>query len=281
MTYHLLDSGEGQKLEQFGPYILARPCAQAVWMRQKPQLWERAHAFFTREDNTRWIKKQPLPEQWSVDLAGVKMKVSTTDFGHLGVFPEHSRFWAWMQKLLTQSAPVLGKKPKVLNLFAYSGGATLAAAHAGAEVCHLDASKGMTAWARENAALNGLQHAPIRWIIDDVMKFLQRELRRQSHYDAIIVDPPTFGRGSKGELFQIEQEIVPLLDLCVKLLSKDPLFILFSCHTPGFTPLTLTNLMQDAFRGHKGMIDAAEMFLEGELVHKVPSGAFCRWTHNG
>jgi len=280
MTYRLLDSGMGQKLEQFGPYILARPCAQAVWEKQKPDVWNQAHAFFTREDGNRWIKRHPLPEEWTADIAGIKLKVSTTDFGHLGAFPEHSRFWIWMQDVIANATTQLGRKPKILNLFAYSGGATLAAARAGAEVCHLDASKGMTAWARENAALNNLQGAPIRWITDDVTKFIQREQRRESFYDAIILDPPTFGRGSKGELFQIEQEIIPLLKNCVKLLSTTPLFILFSCHTPGFTPIALKNLLQDATHSLGGHIDAGEMVLEGESIHQIPSGSFCRWQRS-
>ena len=279
MTYRLLDSGGEEKLEQFGPYILARPCSQAVWKKQKPDLWNTAHATFTREDINQWKVKKTLPEHWIADFSGIKMKIAPTDFGHLGAFPEHMKFWPWMQDLLTNAANMLQRKPRLLNLFAYSGGATLAAAQSGAAVCHLDASKGMTAWAKENAALNHLQEAPVRWIVDDVMKFLQREQRRESFYDAIILDPPTFGRGSKGELFRIEQEIVPLLDACVKVLGRTPLFILFSCHTPGFTPLVLSNLLLDATKSLTGTIDFGEMTIEEQGLHRLPSGSFCRWQH--
>ena len=156
----------------------------------------------TRETDTRWEKKKELPDSWTLETGGVRFKILPTDFGHLGIFPEQNRFWQWIQDFL----PAYTKKREVnvLNLFAYSGGSTLAAAKAGAHVCHLDASKGMVAWARENAALNEVQHAPIRWIVEDVTKFLARELRRGTRYDAIILDPPTFGRGSKGEVFKIK-----------------------------------------------------------------------------
>lgn len=225
------------------------------------------------------VQEGALPESWKLELHGIRLKISPTDFGHLGIFPEHAAFWPWIQSTLAVRSKTQPTKPKVLHLFAYSGGATLAAALGGAEVCHLDASKGMTAWARENAALNNLQDLPIRWIVDDVLKFVQRELRRGSSYDAIILDPPTFGRGTKGELFMIEKDIVLLLDCCRKLLSKTPLFVLFSCHTPGFTPIALTNLLKDSLKGLPGTIDDGEMYIQGEGSHKLPSGAFSRWQH--
>lgn len=275
-SYTLLDSGNGRKLERFGPYVLARPAAQAVWKPRLPETdWNKADAIFSREGENRWVKKLVGAETWDIQVAGIKFKLSVTDFGHLGIFPEQKKFWEWIQTKLKNAT-----KPRVLNLFAYSGGATLAAALAGAQVCHLDASKGMVAWARENAALNALQNAPIRWIIEDVSKFLKREMRRGSRYEAIILDPPSFGRGAKGEVFKIEEEILTLLDDCRALLSDDPLFILFSCHTPGFTPLTMQHLMQQMMQGCKGEIDAGEMILEGsENVLSLPSGTFARWQH--
>ncbi|MBA2367466.1 MAG: class I SAM-dependent methyltransferase [Candidatus Protochlamydia sp.] len=274
-SYALLDSGDGKKLERFGSYLLSRPCSQAVW---KPQLppheWGTAHALFSREEENKWSGLARLPEMWEIEAAGIKFKISPTDFGHLGIFPEQKPFWEWIQTTLA-----LRHKPRVLNLFAYSGGSTLAAAKAGAAVCHLDASKGMVAWARENALLNGLKEAPIRWIVEDVKKFIQREIKRGSRYEAIILDPPSFGRGSKGELFKIEEEIVPLLHECRLLLSDQPIFILFSCHTPGFSPLVMDHLLTQAMHGIEGFIDAGEMILEGKGgAFDVPSGTFARWV---
>lgn len=278
-NYNLLDSGRGRKLEQLGPYILDRPCSQAVW---EPTLtedhWKRADALFTRETDNRWIKNPKLPEQWTITTGGVTFKISPTDFGHLGIFPEQNRFWLWIQDIVSEHKKK--REIQILNLFAYSGGSTLAAAAAGAHVCHLDASKGMVAWARENAALNGLEAAPIRWIIEDVTKFLTREIRRGKRYDGIILDPPTFGRGSKGEVFKIEDDIGLLLDQCKQLLTPDPLFVLFSCHTPGFSPLAMHHLLDQQMKGHRGRIDSGEMTLEGNKgVYPLPSGTYARWIH--
>jgi 23S rRNA (cytosine1962-C5)-methyltransferase len=278
MSYTLIDSGLGRKLERFGPYLLSRPASQAVWA---PQLgkeeWNKAHAIFSRDNENKWIKTNELPEVWQIEVAGVVFKTSPTDFGHLGIFPEQKEFWQWIQTTLKERKSQK-QSPRVLNLFAYSGGSTLAAAKAGAAVCHLDASKGMVAWARENAALNQLEQAPIRWIVDDVRKFLARELRRGSQYEAIILDPPTFGRGSKGELFKIEEDIIPLLKECRQLLSPHPLFVLFSCHTPGFSPLVMQHLMSQMMEGLNGSIDVGEMVLSGEGALALPSGTYARWV---
>lgn len=273
-NYTLIDSGKGYKLEKFGPYTISRPCSQAVWEPQLPQeIWDKADAFFSREGQNKWMPKKKLPDIWKINVADITFKISPTDFGHLGIFPEQKEFWHWIQKEVT-------KGKRVLNLFAYSGGATLAAAKGGAEVCHLDASKGMVAWARENAALNHLEEAPIRWIIDDVFKFLAREIRRESRYDAIILDPPSFGRGAKGEVFKIEEEITNLLKTCRELLTDKPLFILFSCHTPGFSPLVMEHLLKQALEGIPGRIDSGEMVLDGEKgVLSVPSGTYARWQY--
>lgn len=206
--------------------------------------------------------------------SGITFTIHPTDFGHLGVFPEQKPFWEAIR-----SSCAKRKGCSVLNLFAYSGGSTLAAAQGGAHVCHLDASKGMVQQARENAAINNLQNAPIRWITEDVMKFLQREIRRGSHYDAIILDPPSFGRGSKGEVFKIEEDILPLLKACRTCLSENPLFLLFSCHTPGFSPLTMRYLLEDALSPLPGSIEEGEMTLSNtQTTHRpVPNGIYAFW----
>lgn len=278
--YQLIDSGNGKKLERFGEYIIERPASQAAWSPQKRKSWKRSHALFTREENKKWEKIDGLPEEWTISVSDIQFKLSATDFGHLGIFPEQKHFWKWAQEVIKQKKQEKSVEIKVLNLFAYSGGSTLAAAKGGAHVVHLDASKGMVAWARENAAINGLNEAPIRWIADDVNKFLGRELRRGSRYDAIILDPPTFGRGTKGELFKIEEHMIPLLKACRELLSDTPLFIMLSCHTPGYTPTVLHHLLSQATEGLQGGIEEGEMLLEGEGF-PLPSGAFARWYCNG
>lgn len=280
-SYSLLDSGNGRKLEKFGSFIIDRPCAQAVW---KPQLshkdWQKAHGFFSREGEAKWLDKKNLPEFWEIETSGIRFKLSPTDFGHLGIFPEQRPFWVWMQEIIRKEK-AKRRQIDVLNLFAYSGGSTLACAKAGANVCHLDASKAIVAWARENAAINQLSNAPIRWIIDDVSKFLKRELKRERRYDAIILDPPSFGRGAKGEVFKIEEEIQDLLQACRDLLKPNPLFVLFSCHTPGFTPIAMRHLLEQTMVGCNGVIDDGEMVLEGqENVFVVPSGTYARWQYD-
>jgi 23S rRNA (cytosine1962-C5)-methyltransferase len=260
MGYQLLDSGHGYKWELFEEFIIQRPAPQAVWRPSKQIV---PHASFTREGGNRWVLHTKLPSSWVMEIGGVKMKIALTEFGHLGVFPEHASLWGWIRAKLHPGA-------KVLNLFAYSGGASLVAAQAGASVCHLDASKGMVDWGKENSALNGLSAAPIRWIVDDAMKFIKREIKREVFYDAIILDPPTFGRGAKGELFKIEEEIIPLLELCKELLSKKPLFLLFSCHTPGFTPIVLSHLLKQVF---KKDAETSELLLESQGALSIPSGS--------
>lgn len=279
-AYALIDSGQGRKLERFGPHLLSRPAAQAVWKQLLPESdWQKADALFTREGENKWIKTSHLPESWAIEAAGIRFKISPTDFGHLGVFPEQIPFWIWIQETI-KHALKSRKEVQVLNLFAYSGGSTLAAAKAGAQVCHLDASKGMVAWARENAALNNIENAPIRWIVDDASKFLAREIRRGKRYDAIILDPPSFGRGAKGELFKIEEDLPRILEDCRTLFSDHPLFLLFSCHTPGFTPIAMQHLTAQMMHGLGGKIDVGEMVLEGgPQVLSLPSGTYARWTH--
>lgn len=278
-SYTLVDSGNGRKLECFGPYLLSRPCSQSVWMPNLPkEEWNKAHAIFSRDQENKWTYLRSVPEVWHIEVANIRFKISPTDFGHLGIFPEQKECWEWMQKIL-KSRSASSQPPRVLNLFAYSGGATLAAAKAGATVCHLDASKGMVAWARENAILNHLEEAPIRWIVEDVKKFLAREVRRQSRYEGIILDPPSFGRGSRGEVFKIEEDIISILKDCHQLLSDHPLFLFFSCHTPGFSPLVMQHLLSQIMQDKPGTLEVGEMVLSGEAdVFSVPSGTYAKWV---
>lgn len=273
--YQLIDSGDQRKLEQFGDYIIERPCSQAIWpLSLKPKRWKGATAAFSRQSGSYWTEREPLPESWIIEVEGIKFKLSPTDFGHLGIFPEQSAQWRWMQDRIQEA-----KRPvSVLNLFAYSGGSTMACAIQGAKVCHVDASKGMVSWANDNAAANKLDKGAVRWIVDDVLKFLKRELRRGNTYDAIILDPPTFGRGSKGEVFKIERDIMLLLELCRDILSDQSLFFLYSCHTPGFTPIVLEKQLRSLFPDKT--LESGEMLLQGnDPSVVVPSGCYARWSN--
>ncbi|MEI8242345.1 MAG: class I SAM-dependent methyltransferase [bacterium] len=282
-TYELLDSGIGRKLERFGRYVLVRPCAQALWQPLRPPAeWLAADATFDREEGQRWQGRDRLPDQWFVEVEGVRFRLSGTDFGHLGIFPEQREGWRGLRQALREAAVRrTGVRLRALNLFAYSGGSTLAAAHEGAEVCHLDASAGMVQWARENAALNSLQAAPIRWIVDDAHKFLAREIKRGRRYDVIILDPPSFGRGAQGEIYKIERDLPHTLELCRQLLSDTPLLVLLSAHTPGVTPTVLQHLLQDALGSASGRYGGGEMLLTGGSgVRPVPNGCYVRWDAN-
>lgn len=273
MSYRLLDSGNGEKLERFGAHCLIRPASQAIWKPHSGENWKEADARFTRDEKKGWLSKTRLPKEWYAELGGLKFKIAPTDFGHVGLFPEHSHLWPLFIPLIKQAKPTA----HILNLFAYSGGATLAAAQAGAKVCHLDASEGMVAWARENAALNALTAAPIRWIVDDAHKFLTREVKRGVRYDGIILDPPSFGRGSRGEVFKLEEGLPFLLELCAKLLSDHPLFVLLSSHTPGVTPLVMEHLLRQSLP--RGKIYGGEMMIPSETGVALPSGGYAMVTY--
>jgi len=266
--YELIDSGFCQKLERFGPYTLIRPSPQAVWKPSCPKAWEKADASFARTEGERWRFRTTVPDEWTIEIDSIRFLLHPTEFGHLGIFTEQRPLWNKIR-----SACMGQTKPRVLNLFAYSGGSTLAAALAGAEVCHLDAAKGMVDWARKNAKINGLQAAPIRWIIDDATKFLKREIRRERFYDAIILDPPSFGRGADGEVFKIEEHILELLSLCHEALSQKPLFVLFSCHTAGFTEETLRYLLEDCFPRKGREVETGELTLPGDK-RSIPNGVW-------
>ena len=268
--YELIDSGDGRKLERFGRYVLARPCSQAMWRPVKSEGdWSRADASFDREDGNRWHGRSNLPKEWPIETAGITFRLGGTDFGHLGIFPEQRAQWRWLKEEVSRR----GRRLSCLNLFAYSGGSTMAMALGGAEVCHLDASKGMVEWARDNARLNGLADRPIRWIVDDAHKFMKRELRRGHRYDAIVLDPPSFGRGAGGEMYKIERDLKETLGLVRELLSDDPAFVLFSSHTPGLSQIVAENILSQLFP--KARLESGEMLLEGPGL-KCPSGIYCR-----
>ncbi|MBP9841942.1 MAG: class I SAM-dependent methyltransferase [Simkaniaceae bacterium] len=254
-TYRLIDSGNERKLEQFGPYIIERPCPMALY-RPKQSKWI-ADASFCRQEG--WRYQRTLPPSWVVVFRGLKFKISLTDFGHVGLFPEHAMHWDLKAK-------------KGLNLFAYSGGMSLALAQKGGEVCHVDASKPMVSWARENADLN--QITTVRWIVDDALKFLKREAKRGVKYDGIVLDPPTFGRGNQGQVFKIERDLPPLLEAVNEVCAKENGWVLLTTHTPGLTNTILGRMLIDALG--EGKITGNEMLLEGE----VPSGYFARWNAN-
>jgi 23S rRNA (cytosine1962-C5)-methyltransferase len=277
--YELLDSGNGRKLERFGPYILSRPCAGAMWNPALPQSeWKDADAVFDRDGGNAWLFKGKMPDSWNLCVEGITFKLVSTTFGHVGVFPEQQRIWHWLKRFIPACTEKKGAGISFLNLFAYSGGTTLAGAGAGAAVCHLDASSGMVTRARENAILSGLGGRPIRWIVDDAGKYLSREIRRGARYDGIVMDPPSFGRGKSGEVFKIETDILALLDGCVSLLSDRPFFLAMSCHTPSFTPLSMEHLLGQAMRKWRGRIEYGELVLKGgRNVMSVPSGAYAVW----
>ncbi len=280
--YELLDSGLGEKLERFGKHILSRPDPQALWQKKLPKSqWDKAEGRFIR-DTLRgdWSLKTSLPSKWEISLAGIKFWVKPTPFKHVGLFPEHKENWSWLEKQIKNS---LSKKEdktiNVLNLFGYTGGASLICAKAGAKVTHIDSSKSAVSWARENAELSGLAQKPIRWIVEDARIFVERELRRGNHYDGIIMDPPAFGHGAENELWKIEKDLLPLVENCTKLLSDKPLFFLINGYSSGYSALAYENILLSISDKHKGEIEIGELAISesGDNSRLLPAGIFARW----
>ena len=277
-TYELLDSGGGRKLEQVGHYRLVRPASQALWAPSRPEeYWATATAWYQRGPSGpgSWhYRERGLPSTWTLTYCGLPLQIRMTDFGHLGFFAEHGPLWQWLgTKIAAAKQPV-----RVLNAFAYTGSSTLAAAAAGAQVVHLDAAEGIVAWARENAQLAGLAGSPIRWIVEDVTKFLSREVRRGNRYDAIILDPPSFGRGPKGEVWKLTRDLRPLLELCRQVLSDSPFAVVLSTHTPGISPAVLENLLADAMALDRERFHSMEMIVpQLGSPGGLPSGVMVRW----
>ena len=257
--YEVIDCSKGEKLERWGDYILVRPDPQVIWdTPRKEKGWHKMNAHYHRskKGGGEW-EFFDLPQQWSIHYRNLTFQLKPFSFKHTGLFPEQAANWDWFSGLIKKA----GRPVKVLNLFAYTGGATIAAAAAGASVTHVDASKGMVTWAKENAASSGLTDAPIRWIVDDCVKFVEREIRRGNHYDAIIMDPPSYGRGPKGEIWKIEESIHPLVKLCAQLLVDRPLFFLINSYTTGLQPAVLSYLIGTELKRFPGKVTADEIGL--------------------
>ncbi len=279
--YTLLDSGGERKLEQIGDYRLLRQAPQAVWnTRMTAAEWNAADAVYERDSTGGgdWQFGQKTTRKMEILYANLHFQIKLTDFGHLGLFPEQAQNWEWMRRLIRDRLQrTNGRNIHVLNLFAYTGGSTLACSQAGAHLVHVDAAKGVVDWAKENALLSRLHERPIRWLVDDALKFVKREARRENLYQGIILDPPSFGRGPKGEVFKIENDLMPLLEACKEILAPDALFFLLSCHTPGFTPTTLRNEVLDVVDGRGGRIEEGEMLIPEQSGRMLPSGTYARW----
>lgn len=276
--YEILDSGEGRKLERVGPYVMDRQCAVAFWRKSLPATeWKKAQAVHQRSDKGggHWDFKAKFPEAWPLNYGQLQLKIKMTSFGHLGFFAEQIHEWKWFRDYLGQQR--LDPPPKVLNLFGYTGGSSLSCALAGAHVTHVDAAKGVVDWGRENAELNKIPAANLRWIVEDAMSFLKREARRGNRYDAIILDPPSFGRGPKKEVFKLEEDANELLDDVFAVLSENAIFLHMSCHTPGFSPQVLENLLAERCRGWAKHHASGEMTVRESRGRKIPSGVFCRF----
>jgi 23S rRNA (cytosine1962-C5)-methyltransferase len=276
-SYALLDSGEGMKLERFGAYVLARPDPEALWPKKLSQKeWDKADASYERKGTTgSWKKEKSFPKSWNIEYAGLTFELRPTSFKHVGIFPEQKSHWTWLEKKITAA-----KRPiKVLNLFAYTGGASLSAARAGAEVTHLDSSKVAIEWARKNAELSGLTQAPIRWIEDDALKFLRREVKRANKYDVVIMDPPAFGHGTGGALWKIERDFYELFTLVQEVLSANPLAVIVNGYTAGYSPLTLRNNVQNIADTFGGSVESGELALAEEGSERLlPAGVFARYS---
>ena len=274
--YEIHDMANGEKLERWGNIILIRPDPQIIWKdKSKPALWKKANAHYHRSKSGggEWEYIKNVPKAWQIKYKNLTFNLKPMGFKHTGLFPEQAVNWDFMMKKIKDA----GRPIKVLNLFAYTGGATVACAAAGASVCHVDSSKGMTAWAKENVASSGLADRPVRFIIDDVIKFVQREIRRGNKYDAIVMDPPSYGRGANGEVWNIEESLYTLVELCTEVLSDKPLFFLINSYTTGLSPTILANVLKMTIK-KKGKVTCGEVGLpmkDSEMI--LPCGIFGRW----
>ena len=275
--YELIDSGDGEKLERFGQYILRRPDPQALWNKGLDEkTWKSADALFSRDkDNAKWRLKDGMNKEWQIKMSNLTFIIKPTAFKHTGLFPEQESNWEWLQeKIKTENRSI-----KVLNLFGYTGGATLAAASARAEVVHVDGSKSAINWGKENQKASSLESAKIRWIEDDARKFVQREIKRGNKYDVIIMDPPAFGHGANNEVWKIEEDFVCLVELCFQVLSDRPLLFLINGYSAGYSALTYQNNLLYLITKYGGQIEKGELTIE-EVKGKrlLPAGIFARWS---
>jgi 23S rRNA (cytosine1962-C5)-methyltransferase len=274
--YELIDSGEGEKLERFGQYILRRPDPQALWRKNLDEKdWKKADASFERVGETgKWKKKANLPTEWLAEINGLKFYITPTAFKHTGLFPEQEPNWEWIKEKIKNA----GWPIKILNLFSYTGGATLAGLQAGAEVTHVDSSKSAITWAKQNAEASGLADKKVRWIEDDARKFVQREIKRGNKYDAIIMDPPAFGHGANKELWKIEEDFIKLLDLCEQVLSDKPIFVLVNGYSAGYSAIAYENCLKKFAEKFGGNIESGELTIEESKSGRLlPAGIFSRW----
>lgn len=278
--YELLDTGGGQKLERFGKYILSRPEPDAIWQKTLPDTaWEKADAKFVKSDlsleNGKWITKKDFPQKWTISYGNLFFYLRLTPFKHTGIFPEQSVHWDWLtEKIGKALCP-----PKILNLFGYTGAASLTAAKAGAQVTHIDASKPSIGWARENQTLSGLSHLPIRWINDDVLKFVSREIKRKQFYDGLIMDPPAFGHGPNKQIWKFSSSFPKLLTLCKNILSTNPLFIIVNAYAVSSSFLMLHNTLGQFVQNLPGTVESGELALKETSAGKLLStGIFSRWS---
>ena len=280
--YQLIETGDGLKMERWGDVVLVRPDPQIIWPRHQWGKWDAWDGFYHRSETGggRWEFRRPLPESWTIRYGDLTFKIRPTDFKHTGLFPEQAVNWDWCSKKI-RSAREAGREVSVLNLFGYTGAATMACAAAGASVCHVDSSKGIIQWCRDNAALSGLTSSAIRYIADDCLKFVRREARRGRRYDAVIMDPPTYGRGSAGEVWKIDVHLWKLLVEFRALLSDHPLFFLINGYTSKLSPLVIGNLFSELLAEYHGAVTVGELALPCRGDGKVlPCGVFGRWESN-
>ena len=282
--YEILDMANGEKLERWNNIYLVRPDPQIIWNdKQYPEKWKQANARYNRSSTGggHWDYKKRLPDSWQIKYKNLTFNIKPMGFKHTGIFPEQAVNWDWMMDKIQSEIKTTNREVKVLNLFAYTGGATVACLYAGASVCHVDSSKGMVAWAKENVVSSGLQNRPVRYIVDDVVKFVQREIRRGNKYDAIIMDPPSYGRGANGEVWQFEDNIYDLVELCTKVLSDNPLFFLINSYTTGISSKVLENILNlTVSKNYKGKVSSGEIGLpmeESKLI--LPCGIYGRWEN--
>ncbi len=279
LQYQLIDFGRGRRLERFGGVLLDRPCPAVEGLPQgDPDAWQRADARFQRSEGEdgEWVCRRELPDRWNVRHGSAVFELKRTAVGHLGIFPEQAANWDWIAEQLPRTTEPI----KVLNLFAYTGGSTLAAAAAGAEVVHVDAAQNTVAWARRNSELSGMADLPVRWIGEDALKFAMRELKRDNRYDAVVLDPPSYGHGPRGEVWQLSKHLPRLLQLCGELTAQRRRFVLLTCHTPGFDSARLEGMMNDAF-GPKGRVTGNPLTVRAVSGRPMPSGVVVRWQAGG
>ena len=280
--YEILDMANGEKLERWGNIVLIRPDPQIIWKeKQYPKKWEKANARYDRTNTGGgyWENKNNVPESWEVKYKNLTFNVKPMGFKHTGIFPEQAVNWDWMMEKISDESKK--REIKVLNLFAYTGGATVACLSAGASVCHVDSSKGMVTWAKENVEISGLKEKPVRYIVDDVVKFVNREIRRGNKYDAIIMDPPSYGRGTNGEIWKFEENIEDLIKLCMEVLSDNPLFFLINSYTTGISSMVLENILKINMNKkgiEEGYFENGEVGLpmtDSNLI--LPCGIYAKW----